>query len=114
MQEVFFGLRAASTDATDGLAIGVGGKPLCIYVLYGDLRNLSAGSGVGHQLFVALVFAFAYWSVASICRFIFIKSRFQIMPDMMRISSGPPASRSIRDAIVSAWWSGTICAVVVP
>ena len=56
-------LRAVELGAR---AMGVGGNPLLRYVLYGDLRNRSDGTGFGHQLVAVAVFAFAYWRVASI------------------------------------------------
>ncbi len=75
---------------------------------------LSLGTTGGHQVFtLESVSAFAYWSVASIWRFMPFQSRFQIIPEIMRISAGSLVSFSSIEAIVSASSSGTRAAVEV-
>src|SRR3989344_7804571 len=94
------GFMAAYTEATPGLEIGVGGKPLCIYVLYGDLIFLSSGKTTGHQSFSSV--PLAYWRVASICKGMSLKIRFQIIPEISLMSFLPFDSRSISEAILIA------------
>src|SRR3989344_81387 len=75
--------------------MGVGGKPLYLYVLYGEFIFESPGRTIGHHI---SSLPLAYCKVASISSVIPLNMRFQITPEISRISRLPPASRSMSDA----------------
>src|SRR5579872_4855821 len=65
---------------------------------------LSAAVTCGHQSDGSPL---AYWSVASICSFMPLKMRFQMMPEMSFMSCGPAASRWMIEAIfnIVSWFT---------
>ena len=96
LRRVGAGLTAAWIDARPGLAIGVGGRPMCMYVLYGVSSRLTSVERQARGLPVN--------SVASICSGMPIWQRLRMTRAIIGRSSSIFASRSIIDATISTWY----------